>query len=207
MRARFLCLAIVMLLTLPLRAAASTNVVIFDELPNTATATFISNGYQGLIWSNFLVINGVVQPTFYPFKTNGVYFGTVTASNVTYNGAGAPAEIVSPATNFNFLSVYLTGMFKSNLNIEVEGFRDGNLVYNQIVVASATSPTLVTFNYHDIDRLHFSSFGGQPAFDASSGTAFVMDNFTFEFVPEPTAFLLTAAGALLLGITLKRKRT
>jgi hypothetical protein len=33
-----------------------------------------------------------------------------------------------------------------------------------------------------------------------------MDNFTFEFVPEPSSLLLTVAGALLLWPLLKRKR-
>jgi hypothetical protein len=33
-----------------------------------------------------------------------------------------------------------------------------------------------------------------------------MDNFTFEFVPEPSSLLLATAGALLLCPLLKRKR-
>ena len=33
-----------------------------------------------------------------------------------------------------------------------------------------------------------------------------MDNFSFEFVPEPSSLLLATAGALLLWPLLKRKR-
>jgi hypothetical protein len=33
-----------------------------------------------------------------------------------------------------------------------------------------------------------------------------LDNFSFEFVPEPSSLLLTFAGALLLWPLLKRRR-
>jgi hypothetical protein len=71
---------------------------------------------------------------------------------VALNAFGTPAEIDS-ATNFNFLSVYLTGAWNSNLNIQVKGFNGAEEIYDTIVVASATNPTLFTFNYLDIDRL------------------------------------------------------
>jgi len=34
-----------------------------------------------------------------------------------------------------------------------------------------------------------------------------MDNFMFEFIPEPSSLLLTALGAVTLWAFLKRKRT
>ncbi len=86
----------------------------------------------------------------------------VSPSNVAFNAGGDPAEIDS-ATNFNFFSAYLTGAWNSNLNIEVEGFNGAKEIYDTIVVASATNPTLFTFNYLDIDRLYFDSYGGQSA--------------------------------------------
>ena len=66
---------------------------------------------------------------------------------------------------------------------------------------------MFVFNYLNVDRLYFNSFGGQPAFSEDGGNHFVMDNFTFEFVPEPSAFLLTAAGALPLMLFLRRKKS
>jgi len=119
----------------------------------------------------------------------------------------ANSEIDSPGTNFNFISAYLTGYWNSNLNIEVQGFRGASLVYSQIVIASATSPTLFTFDYLDINRIYFNSFGGQPAFGVSGGEyVSVMDNFTFDLVPEPSSFLLTGAGVLTLCTFRKRRR-
>ena len=89
----------------------------------------------------------------------------------------------------------------------MQGFSGANLLYDQTVVASATNPTLFAFNYLDIDRLVFSSFGGQPAFGVPDWDSyFTMDNMSFEFVPEPSTVLLTAFGVVGFGALLKRKR-
>jgi len=79
-------------------------------------------------------------------------------------------------------------------------------LYDQTVVASATNATLFTFNYSDIDSLYFSSSGGQPAFGGIISEQFIMDNFTFEFIPEPSTFLLAALGGGSLVAFLRRKR-
>jgi hypothetical protein len=110
--------------------------------------------------------------------------------------------------NFNFLSAYLTGAWKSNLNIEVQGFSGTNLLYDTTVVASATTPTLFTFNYTNIDRLYFNAFGGQSAgfVGPVNPSIFVMDDFTFEFIPEPSSLLLTGFGVVTLFAFVKHKR-
>jgi hypothetical protein len=182
-------------------------VINFDDMSSFSNdvplVTVVTNGYQGLNWANFYTLNGpYVAKT---FSTDGYYYGMVSASNVTLNGGGTPAEIDAIATDFNFLSTYITGAWNSNLNVEVQGFNGATMLYDTTVVASATSPTLFTFNYLDIDRLTFNSFGGQPAFGVNA-EQFVMDNLTFDFVPEPSPLLLTAGAALLLWPFLKRKR-
>jgi len=192
---------VVLIITAPCRAT----VVTFDELSDSTTGTFIPTGYQGLVWSNFAYVNAILMSNTFGYA-NGANYGMVSPSNVAFNAGGTPAEIDSPGTNFDFLSAFLTGAWESNLNIEVQGFNGNDLLYNQIVVVSATNATLFTFNYTDIDRLYFNSYGGDPAFGPNDGNNFVMDNLTFEFVPEPSAFLLTAAGALMLWSVVKRKR-
>jgi hypothetical protein len=203
------------LLVFPVVLPVSATVITFDDMTSTIisngvpvlqTDAVITNGYQGLNWANLHTLNALIVAK--TFGTNGYYYGMVTASNVAFNSGGTPAEVDSSGTDFNFLSAYLTGGWNSNLNIEVEGFRGASLVYSQIVVASATSPTLFAFNYLDIDRLTFNSFGGQKnaGFPDGGGTQFSMDNFTFEFVPEPSSLLLATAAALLLCPHLKRKR-
>ncbi len=200
-------LAFFALVSLPMISGRSQTVVTFDDLSQTSTgrvSTNIPNGYEGLTWSNMFVVNAVRDAVVN--GTNGYYYGMMSASNVAYNGFSNPAEIDSPGTNFSFLSAYFTGAWNSNLNIEVQGYRDTNLVYDETKVVSATNATLFTFNFLDIDRLYFDSYGGQPAFDGVDETHFVMDNFMFEFIPEPSTFLLAALGGLSLIAFLKRKR-
>jgi hypothetical protein len=198
-------LAILSLLFFFTPSARSQTAITFDDISSGANGAFITNAYQGLSWSNFATLNAVLNSNVH--GVSGYYYGMVSPSNVALNADGYPAEIDSPGTNFNFLSAYLTGAWNSNLNIEVQGFSGATLLYDTTVVASATSPTLFTFNYSDINRLYFDSFGGQPAgFGSGAGEEFVMDNLTFEFIPEPSSLLLATFGGLLLWPLLKRKR-
>jgi hypothetical protein len=176
--------------------------VSFDDLPSAARD--ISNGYQGLAWSNLWVLNAITVAG--DVGTNGYYYGMVSPSNVAYNAGGNPAEIDS-ATNFDFFTAYLTGVWNSNLNIEVEGFNGATLLYSNTVVADATNATLFTFDYMNIDRLYFESYGGQAAgFPNGGGEIFAMDNLTLEFTPEPSSLLLTALGVASLFVFVKHRR-
>ncbi len=193
----------------------SQTVVTFDDLHETGSGAWIWNthqGYAGLIWSNILCNNAIlftnIVPRFPGSPTNGLtgdYYGMISPSNVVEMFSGC--EIDSPATNFNFLSAYLTGGWNNNLNIEVQGYRDTNLVYDETKVASATSPTLFTFDYLEINRLYFTCYGGDPAFGVSGGDyVFVMDNMTIEFIPEPSSLLLTGIGVVMLWTIGRRRR-
>lgn len=198
-------LAVLSLLVFSALSARSQTVVTFDDLPNSTTGTFIADGYQGLNWTNFGVINAVLESNV--FGVSGANYGMVSPSNVAFNGFGLPAEIDSPGSNFNFLSTYLTGAWNSNLNIEVQGFSGATMLYDTTVVASATSATLFTFDYLNVNGLTFISSGGQNAgFASGLGEEFVMDNFTFEFVPEPSSLLLTALGLVTVWAFVKRRR-
>jgi hypothetical protein len=203
-RALMLTCALLLLLVRPCMPSHGATLVTFDNLSDSTTGTFIPSSYQGLSWSNMAYINAIITAN--ALGTNGALYGMVSASNVAFNANGTPAEVDGRGTNFNFLSAYLTGAWNSNLNIEVQGFRDTNLVYDETKVVSATSATLFTFDYLDIDRLYFNSFGGEPAFGGPSREVFVMDNFMFEFIPEPSSLLLTALGLVSLVAFLKHRR-
>jgi hypothetical protein len=186
------------------KASRSQTLVTFDNLVDNGGGTPITNAYQGLSWSNFDVLNSILL-TQYTGDVVGYYYGMVSPSNIVYDPFGSPAYFDSPS-NFNFLSAYLTGAWNSNLNIQVEGFNGTNLMYNQTVVASATNATLFTFNYTGVNRVYFDSFGGEPAFGGTPLEQFVMDNMTFEFIPEPSALLLVVLGAVPLCAFLRRRR-
>ncbi|MGO9246375.1 MAG: PEP-CTERM sorting domain-containing protein [Verrucomicrobiia bacterium] len=205
MKARLVMLSAVCLTALTFSATSirSQTVVTFDDLPSSLGGALIPAGYQGLSWSNFAVTDAILR--FNNGYVDGYYYGMVSPSNVALNAGGSPAEIDSPGTNFNFLSAFLTGAWKSNLNIEVQGFSGTNLVYDETKIVSATNPTLFTFNYLDIDRLYFNSYGGEEAFGPNDGNNLVMDNFTFEFIPEPSSLLLTILGVVSLWVFIKRR--
>jgi hypothetical protein len=178
--------------------------VTFDDLiRNTGTASIVPANYNGLTWSNFYAVNAILNTNV--LGVTGYYYGMVSASNDVANGLGQPAEINSPS-NFNFLAASFAGAWRSNLNIEIQGFRNGGLLYDTNVIASATNPTLFTFSYLNVDRLYFSSSGGENAGFSSDGLNFAMDNFTFEFVPEPSSLLLTCVGGLTLLAFVRRSR-
>src|SRR5438093_9514127 len=111
-------LALLILFPVTMSTAAVTT---FDDLVDTHAGggTSITNAYQGLVWSNFAVGNAILQTN---NGLSGYYYGMITPSNITLNGFGYPAEIYAASTNFNFSSAYLTGAWRSNLNIQVQGF-------------------------------------------------------------------------------------
>jgi hypothetical protein len=186
-------------------SACRATVGTFDDIPNAnAPYPHLTNGYYNLSWTNFAVLNAIHEAAIN--GTNGGYYGMVSPSNVAFNAFGDPAEVKATGTDFDFLGAYLTGAWRSNLSIEVQGFSGATMLYDTTVVVSAISPSFVGFNYVNVDRLRFSSFGGQYAGFGSDAPTFVMDNFTFEFVPEPSSLLLTAGGALLLMAGFKRRR-
>jgi hypothetical protein len=189
-------------------STSSQTVITFDDLSETGSGAWLwlqYQGYEGLTWSNILCNNAILATNLPIHGVTGDFYGMVSPSNVV--GMVPNCEIDSPGTNFNFFSAYLTGFINNNLNIEVMGFNGAQEIYDTIVVASATNATLFTFDYFDINRLYFTSWGGEPMFGYTySSGIFDMDNFLFEYVPEPSSLLLTALGLASLCAVLKHKR-
>ena len=210
MKVRLLTLPLVCFTVLALSGGSGSSqiLVTFDDFDLShahAYSTNIPNGYQGLNWTNFWVVNPILMSNALTYSV-GYGSGMVSPSNVAYNAFGDPAEIDARGSNFDFLSAYLTAGWNSNLNIEVEGFRGSNLVYDATKIVSPFGSTLFTFNYYNIDPLYFNSFGGEPAFDSVPEYNFVMDNMTIELIPEPSSLLLTALGMVSLVAFRRRHR-
>jgi hypothetical protein len=179
--------------------AVRAGTLTFDDRTDGA----IPNGYGGFNWNNFWTTAG---SNYVP--ANGFTNGTVTSPNVAFNLNGNPATVGTGGTPFNFVSAYLTGAWRSGLNVEVQGFvggLGGTMTYDR-TVATTTSPTLFTFNFNNIDTLKFLSSGGTSVFTSGDGTQFAMDNFTT--TPEPASLTLLGvglAGMIFYGLR-KRKR-
>jgi hypothetical protein len=170
--------------------------ITFDDLPSAPYGAPITNGYAGLSWSNFYVLDtAAYQPSGY---VNGVVSGT----NVAYNGNGSAAAISDGAFTLN--SAYFTAAWNDGLNVAVQGFLNGNLAHSLAFTVGTSGPTLVTFNWL-VDAVTFSSSGGSDnrAY-GGSGTHFAMDNLRInEAVPEPSAILLLTTMLALVGCTFR----
>jgi hypothetical protein len=100
MRRRYLTgwiLVLALFLFKPSSAFAQTTIT-FDDLTDNGGGTVIANGYHGLNWSNFYVVN---TADYYASQgTNGYTNGTVSGPNVAFNAYGTPASflvVISPS--------------------------------------------------------------------------------------------------------------
>jgi hypothetical protein len=173
-------------------------VLTFDDAIMSSAGP-IPNGYGGLNWSNFHALDDVSYNG--PGSTSGYINGLVSGRYVACNPFANPAMVSDGY--FDFIGAYFTGAWNEGLNIKVDGYHDDSLIYSETVVASYYSPTWYTFDFVNVNKLQFSSFGGIDADpgDSGNGEHFAMDNFTF--VPEPATICLFGLGSLIF---LKRRK-
>ncbi|HEY0550670.1 MAG TPA: hypothetical protein VGF13_13780, partial [Verrucomicrobiae bacterium] len=134
-------------------SAAQAQTITFDDLvPNTPGDNWalITNGYAGLQWNNFGVLNGAIRPA-----AEGYHNGTVSASNVAFNIGGSPASI-SSATPFNIESAYLAESAANAMQLRIQGWAGANLVYNNTYSLSTTGAALIHLGYTGVDRVTFT---------------------------------------------------
>ena len=189
------------------RPAAAQTTITFDDLSDNGSGTPIANGYQGLNWSNFYVLNTNQFPV-----PSGYQPGTVSGTNVAYNG-GVPEAInsVTPGSTFTLNSGYFTAAWHDNLNLTVTALHNGLTVFSKSVTLSATAPTLVNFDFTGVDQVNFDSSGGtHHAGYGGDGTQFALDNLTINgpaSTPEPSSFAAFGfVGLGLAGLALKARK-
>ena len=156
-------------------------VVTFDDLPETIDGYGVNNGYKDLNWSNVGELDslGFVSLA----GASGYSAGVISPNNVAFNGGGLPANI-SAARPFNLYAAYLTAGWNDNLQVRVLGLVGSNQVaFSNTCILSATTPTLVPFNFTNVTEVDFVSSGGTHHLGyQGSGKHFVMDNVAVSFV-------------------------
>lgn len=187
---------------------AFANVLTFDDIdiwnpdyyaqyPHDGECAPIPDGYGGFDWQNFFW-NDATQDI-----DNGFERGVVSGYYEAFNAWGKPASLNNTIL-FEFNGAYLTAVFSEGLSVNISGYLDNELKHEQTIIVNTLGPSWLDFSYAGLlDRLDFESSGG-----SEPHTQFVMDNFTFNSVPEPTTVLLLGSGLIgLAGFRRKFKKS
>jgi len=159
-------------------SAFADSVIHFDDLYGPASSVApIAPGYHGLAWNGLDVLDGVD----FVFQPSGYSAGVVSPKNVVYpiNGDVYTSQNGSISGGlFDLNSAYLTATFNDDLNVQALGYISGTLVYSNNYVLSATTPTLIQFNYFGVNEVDFITSGGSPhpGYGLGFDEGFAMDN-------------------------------
>ena len=177
----------VALVVLPPASVAAQQTITFDDY-TSLPAIPIVDGYAGLNWSNFYVVNVLDFP---------IYGEAV---SYPYVGINAPREqtasISARTTPFTLNSGYFSFRRDQFTFITAIGYVGGTPTFSTLVVGR-----FVEFNWENLSQVSFVAL--------NPGAQFTVDDLTIteqtSTVPEPASVALFATGLLGLVPILRRK--
>ncbi len=132
------------------QGATAATLLTFDNLSPGSSYGVIPNGYGGLQWQGFGVIAGT------QFPTTAYYTGMVSPTNVAFDFDQYDRRAyISSSTPFNLDSAYLTSGIYAPMQIEVQGFAGGQMIFDNTYPVQASVPTLINFDYVGVNSLEF----------------------------------------------------
>jgi len=183
----FVCIGLFMLAGL-----ANATVLTFDDLPpipydGTSEPVAPIVTYGGANWSGGGMSAGYfgyLKPEdindYYGALESGFLYGRMSEPHVAYNDSGAEVSVSNGTFDFN--GAYLTAAWNDGLEITVEGYSGGSMLYSRTVTVNPYAAQWFDFDFLGIDTLVFYSSGGTNVLfpgSSSSTNHFVMDDFTF----------------------------
>ncbi len=140
-------------------AVARADVINFAGLTSATSAEApIPNGYGGFNWNNFSALNTQTDANVLP---SGYGHADVDSQspNIAFNLFGQPASMTN-STPFSFFGGFFTAAWRDGLTINVDGYRNGVLLYDKSFQVNSTGYSFEAFDFEGIDELDFSSLGG-----------------------------------------------
>lgn len=140
----------------------------------------IEENYGGLTWGNkTYVLDSDLQP-----YDSGYENGTISGTNVAFNGYNSP--FVIEGEDFDFNAGYFTAAWNNGLEITITAYDDGEETGSYTTTINYDSPTYLEFDdtiFDSVDMIVITSSGGVDANpnDNGQGTQIAMDDLEIGF--------------------------
>lgn len=165
---------------------AITHTIDFENIYTFPSGAYgqMPPGYGDLTWNQ------------YSWWLTDFWFPHAVVGNVALYNRDRGAITIGFGHQVVFDSAYITPIFRT-LDIVVEGWTGGDLLYSQTLTLSNAQPNLLSFDYAGVDTIGIRS---------TTPGWFTVDTVTYSN-PEPSTLLLLGSGLAGLGLWRRRYST